>query len=93
MPVVKVKETRSIPGYPLAKLFRRDILRGYLQNSPFVFMDLAGKRIFWGIYPLPYSKQLGDMITDRYLSLPKPNVAAGYDFNSANCFLTSSAWL
>jgi hypothetical protein len=29
------------------KSFRRDILRGYLENTLFVFIDLAGKRIFW----------------------------------------------
>jgi len=32
--------------YPLRKSFRRDILREYLQNSPFVFIDLAGKHVF-----------------------------------------------
>jgi hypothetical protein len=37
--------------YPICKSFRRDILRGYLQNTSFVFIDLAGKRVFWGIYP------------------------------------------
>jgi hypothetical protein len=30
-------------GYPLRKSFRRDILDGYLQNSSFVFMELARK--------------------------------------------------
>jgi hypothetical protein len=33
-------------GYLLCKSFRRDILRGYLESSAFVFMDLEGKRIF-----------------------------------------------
>jgi hypothetical protein len=33
----------------LDKSFRRHILRGYLQNTPFVFMDLAVKRVIEGI--------------------------------------------
>jgi hypothetical protein len=45
-------------GYPICKSFRRDILRGYLQNTPFVFIDLGGKRIFGGIYHLVCSKHV-----------------------------------
>lgn len=37
------------PGYPSRKSFRRDILAGYLESMSFVFIDLAGKRIF-GVY-------------------------------------------
>ena len=36
----------EIGGYAYAKSFRRDILRGYLRNRPFVFMDLAGNANF-----------------------------------------------
>jgi hypothetical protein len=34
-------------GIPLHKSFKKDILREYLQNAPFVFIDLARKRRFW----------------------------------------------
>jgi len=39
-------------GYPFCKSFRRDILGGYLDNTAFVFIDLAGKCKFWSIYPI-----------------------------------------
>jgi|HubBroStandDraft_6_1064221.scaffolds.fasta_scaffold02140_7 hypothetical protein len=48
-------------GYLLRKSFRRDILRGYLEDSAFVFMDLEGKRIFFGIYPILISKLPNDV--------------------------------
>ena len=46
-------------GYPLRKSFRSDMLRGYLQNSSFVFIDLARKRVFWSIYPIVLGKHCG----------------------------------
>jgi hypothetical protein len=39
---------RDIPSY---KSFKRDILRGYLENIAFVFIDLARKRNNW-VYTL-----------------------------------------
>jgi len=39
-------------GIAFAKSFKRDILEGYLETITFVFMDLAGKRFFLGIYLL-----------------------------------------
>jgi hypothetical protein len=38
-------------GYPLCKSFRRNILQGYLRRTPFVFIELARKRVFW-VYTL-----------------------------------------
>jgi len=46
---------------PFRKSFKRDILRGYLQNSSFVFIDLAGKRKILGIYPIWQSKHFLDI--------------------------------
>jgi len=45
-PVFMDLRSRGILGYAFRKSFRRDILRGYLQNGAFVFIDLAGKRFF-----------------------------------------------
>ena len=39
----------SRKAYLLPKSFRREILRGYLEHIPFVFMDLAGNASF-GVY-------------------------------------------
>jgi hypothetical protein len=39
-------EAEKLPGYPLPKSFGRDILRGYPENSVFVFIDLARKHVF-----------------------------------------------
>jgi hypothetical protein len=52
---IDLQEERSW-DIPSRKSFRRDILRGYLENRPFVFIDLARKCIFWGIYPVPHGK-------------------------------------
>jgi len=41
------KGTSSPVGYPLRKSFKGDILRGYLQNTPLVFIDLARKHEIW----------------------------------------------
>jgi hypothetical protein len=35
-----------VEGYPFGKSFRRDILRGYLDTTTFVLMDLDGQLIF-----------------------------------------------
>jgi hypothetical protein len=52
LPVFNNLQSWKARGYPLRKSFKRDILRGYLENSPFVFIDLAGKHVFGGIYPV-----------------------------------------
>ena len=49
--------SRKRRDIPVRKSFRRDILAGYLENMPFVFIDLARKRKIWDIYPIPNSKQ------------------------------------
>jgi len=58
LPVFMDLRGRKAQGYLLHKSFRRDILRGYLENRPFVFIDLAGKRILGGIYPVLNSKHI-----------------------------------
>ena len=45
-------KAHSSPAIPFPKSFRRDILRGYLQNTPFVFSCLARKREICDIYPI-----------------------------------------
>jgi hypothetical protein len=42
----KTYAAENVEDISLPKSFRRDILRGYLQDIAFVFIDLARKRIF-----------------------------------------------